>query len=127
MTLIGQLPPTSQFNAARAMDPDLARAVLTQDTGDDDDPWTPPLTEWSTSTALAAETRDLLMDAVKLLAAIRASGIPTVQQERLRPAPKAGGKPFPRPVTAIDRARENVARDAAQQVLAWFFPHASNN
>lgn len=126
MTLVGQLPPTSRFNAARAMDPEVARAVLAQPETGDEEPWAPPLTEWDTATALAAETRDLLMDAVKLLSAIR-FGIPVVQQERLRPAPKAGGKPFPRPVTAIEKAREEAARDAGQRVLAWFFPHATNN
>lgn len=104
----------------------MAKQWLEHDADESDEEWTPPLTDWDTSTAIGAEQRDLLQDVVKLLVGIR-HGLPVVQVDRLRPTPKVGGKPFPRPVTAIDRARENAAHDAAQQVLAWFFPHASNN
>lgn len=61
---------------------------------------------------------------LRALVAIKA-GIPVVQTDRLRTPPKANIKPFPRPVTALEEARERAAREAARQVLAWFFPHAA--
>jgi len=122
------MPRTARWRAAVANDPEFAREWLAreQENDDEDPPWSPPLTEWDTKAELGAETRDLLQDVVKLLVAIR-HGVPTVQVERLKTPPKVGGKPFPRPVTALDEAREHAARAAAQQVLEWFFPHAAAN
>lgn len=60
---------------------------------------------------------------LRALVAIKA-GVPVVQVDRLRTPPKANIQPFPRPVTALDEARERLAREAARQVMAWFFPHA---
>lgn len=124
LELINQLPNTSRTQAAMVNDPELVAQML--DSEDDDTPaWSPPLTDWNTSAVLAAETRDLLLDVVRLLSGIR-SGIPIVQQERLKPAPKTGGKPFPRPVTEIDRARRRAEVEAYEGALAVFSPHALN-
>lgn len=129
LELLDQMPRTARWRAAMANDPEFAREWLAREQesgGDDEPPWSPPLTEWDTKAELAAEARDLLQDVVKLLVGIR-HGVPTVQVERLKSPPKLGGKPFPRPVTAIEQAREEAAREAGRQVLAWFFPHASDN
>lgn len=128
LELIDQLPRTARTRAAMVNDPQFAKEWLEREGQDDDEApeWTPPLTEWDTRTQLEAEQRDLLLDAVRLLAGIR-HGIQVVNVKQLRPAPRTGGKPFPRPRTAIDEARETAARAAAHQVLTWFFPHATNN
>jgi len=125
LELIDQLPATSRTQAAMLNDPDIAADILAHEDGDDAETWSPPLTDWNTGTALQAETRDLLLDAVRLLAAIR-SGIPVVQQEKLRTPPKIGGKPFPRPLTAVDKARRAAEIEAYNEALAVFSPHALN-
>lgn len=81
------------------------------------EPWTPPLTEWDLTTELLAEIRDRLGDVVR--AQISAIPVPKGKSR-----PKYSDKPFPRPVTAMEKAREEAAREGAHLLIAWFSPHA---
>lgn len=124
LDLVDQLPATSRLRAAVASDRDLALEMLEQGgPKGEQEPWSPPLTEWDVKSALLAEVRDRLGEVLKVLASIK-SGVPVVQQERLRTPPKMTVKPFPRPVTAWEQMRDDQARAAAQWLVDTFFPHA---
>lgn len=100
-------------------------ALLALEHGDADsgEKWSPPLTEWDMHAELLAQMSDRLAEVIKVLAAIK-SGVPVVQQDRLKSPPRINTQPFPRPVTAFEKVREEAAKAAAEQLIEWFFPHA---
>lgn len=105
LTLIDHLPRTSAFAAAVAQDDELAAEVGDLPKGSD----VPPLTEWTPEVQALAAVVDRLAEVAN---AIFASG---------------GGKPsrarpYPRPVTAFDRARAKRHREAADDMVAQLFP-----
>lgn len=105
-----------------AADPEVAEQILAAEAQASGEPaeWSPPLTEWDTQTALLAEVRDRLGEVIQAV-------LNTIPVDKGKSRPKFRDKPFPRPVTAVDEARERAARRAALQIVDWFFPHASDN
>lgn len=105
LTLIDHLPRTSAFASAVAQDDELAAEL-------GDPPkfnHTPPLTEWTPEVQALAAVVDRLAEVAN---AVFASG---------------GGKPsrarpYPRPVTAFDRAQTKRHREAADDMVAQLFP-----
>jgi len=105
LTLIDHLPRTSAFAAAVAQDDELAAEV-----GDlPKASHIPPLTEWTPEVEALAAVVDRLAEVANAVVA-GAGGKPS----RVRP--------WPRPVTAFDRARAKRIREAAAELEAALFP-----
>lgn len=89
---IEHLPSTSAYAAAVADDEELAEQYADTDLPP---PGPPRLTEWSPEVQVMAEVRDLLAAAVAVL--VKANG-----------GTPRKTKPYPRPVTALQRVRRRV-------------------
>lgn len=105
LTLIDHLPRTSSFAAAVAQDDELAAQVGDLPKGSD----TPPLTEWTPEVQALAMVVDRLAEVAN--AVVASAGQRT---SRVRP--------YPRPVTAFDRARTKRIREATDDMVAQLFP-----
>ena len=105
LDFLEHLPSTSAYHAALAEDEDLAKELL--DTPEQK-PKAPRLTEFGPEVQVMAEVRDLLAAVLTVL--IKANG-----GKPQRP------KPYPRPVTALQRMRERMRysrhRDLVRRVL----------
>lgn len=117
LRLIDGLPSASRYKAAMLNDPEMARLIAEQDTGGE---YSPPLEEWDTQTLVLSQIYDRLGEVIKAVLA-------TIQVEKGKSPPKYPAKPFPTPRTAVDDAREAMARETGQMLIDWFTPHASGN
>lgn len=93
----------------------MARLLVEQDTGG---AYAPPVEEWDTATLIAANIYDRLGEVIKAVLA-------TIPTEKGKSPPKYPAKPFPTPRTAVEEAREQMARETGQMLIDWFTPHAS--
>ncbi|HEY9374538.1 hypothetical protein [Streptomyces sp.] len=103
--MIDHLPRTSAFASAVAQDDELAAEL-------GDPPkfsHIPPLTEWTPEVQALAAVVDRLAEVANAVVAA-AGGNPS----RVRP--------WPRPVTAFDRARTKRHREAADDMVTQLFP-----
>ncbi|HEY9409405.1 MAG TPA: hypothetical protein VIP77_07465 [Jiangellaceae bacterium] len=108
LTLIDHLPRTSAFAAAVAQDDELAAEV-------GDPPKAshiPPITEWTPEAEALAAVVDRLAEVANAVVAA-AGGKPS----RVRP--------WPRPVTAFDRARAKRIRAVTDDLVAQLFPEGA--
>lgn len=80
--------------------------------------YSPPLEEWDTHALIMASIHDRLGEVVSAV-------MGTIQTEKGKSPPRYRGKPFPTPRTAVDEAREALARQAGQLLIGWFTPHAA--
>lgn len=117
LRLIDGLPSASRYKAAILRDPEMARLIVEQDDGGE---YSPPLEEWTTATLIAAQTYDRLGELIKAVLA-------TIPTEKGKSPPKYPAKPFPQPRTAVDDAREAMARETGQMLIDWFTPHATEH
>lgn len=103
LDLIDQLPSASRLGQAVMDDPDAARALAVES----DRPrerWSPQLREWDLDAALLAEIRDRLGEVAQGIAALGGA-----KPRRV--------KPFPRPVTEVDRLRERSRQEAVRDLI----------
>jgi hypothetical protein len=108
LTLIDHLPRTSAFAAAVAQDDELAASVVDLPKASH----IPPLTEWTPEVQALAAIVDRLADLINAVVVNHPSG--KGRPTRVRP--------WPRPVTAFDRARTKRIREAAADLEAQLFP-----
>ena len=111
LTLIDHLPRTSAFAAAVAQDDELAAEVGDLPKGSD----VPPLTEWTPEVQALAAVVDRLADLVNAVVVNHPSG--KGKPSRVRP--------YPRPVTAFDRARAKRSREATDAMVTQLFPEGA--
>lgn len=109
--------PTSRMSAALVNDPEAAAELAAQP--EPSRTWTPPVTDWDLHATLQAEMLDRLGE---LIGAVLA----TIPVEKGKSRPKFKAKPFPRPRTAVDRARELATREVQLDIIRRFAPHALN-
>lgn len=96
LNVLDRLPANSQYVTAQRNDPELAELIASLPEAEMGR-WRPPATEFSLDTSLLAEIRDRLGVVATLLGDMPlAPGV----KRRSKPPP-----PFPRPLTAIERAR----------------------
>lgn len=109
LNLIDHLPRDSAFIEALAEDDELAdRNVARPDNGRRR---TPPISEFTPDVELLAAVYDRLGNLITVVAATAGSKRP--------PKPK----PWPRPVTAIERARHRRAKAEFDEIVALVTPH----
>lgn len=108
LTLIDHLPRTSAFAAAVAQDDELAAEVGDLPKGSD----IVSLTEWTPEVQALAAIVDRLAELINAVVVNHPSG--KGRPTRVRP--------WPRPVTAFDRARTRRIREAADDMVAQLFP-----
>lgn len=104
LDLIDQLPSASRTKEAMLNDPVVAAQLA--EASDDGPAWSPPVSEWDTSTAITAAVYDRLGDLIDTVAAT-AGG-------------RSKSKHFPRPVTEVDRIKRRLRREAAEDLIALF-------
>lgn len=98
---IDQLPAASRLTAAVMNDPEAALELAVEEP---QGRWAPPVREWDTDAVLLAEIRDRLGEVAMAVAALGGAKSRKV-------------KPFPRPVTEVDRARERLRRRAVDELI----------
>lgn len=111
--LIDGLPSASRLNEAKAADPELAASYLAYENSLSDEErqregtWAPPVSEFGTEGAMLAT----LIDEIK---AMRADLVSVM-------GGKPGEfKPFPRPITELQRQREREEEQAAVELFMAF-------
>lgn len=112
LDLIEQLPRTARLWEAQAQDPEVAAERLnieeTQPPSDaEKEAWSPRVAEWGLNEQMIADLIDAVEKQTYILASIH-GGKPT----------KPG--PFPRPRTALDKAREARDIEYANTTMALF-------
>lgn len=105
--LLDQLGGDSRYRKALLDDPEAVRRTLEAQGStlldDEAEKWRPASADWSLDRELIAEVRDLLADAVVILA----HGLPGKDRRFV--------DPFPRPETEWDRYRAQQAQDAERR------------
>jgi hypothetical protein len=109
LELIDNLPTACRLNEAIANDPIAAKylAEMHQDRPDDADPWSPRASEYDLTATLLREA----VNAIRSLTAV------TIAAAGSKPGEV---KPFPAPVTAIDRAMKAAARSWTEDFVQQF-------
>lgn len=102
---IDQLPATSRLNEAIHNDPD--QAVMLADRPEPPDPWAPALRDWSLTNAMLGR----LIEAAEATAALLSGA-------------EQSPRPFPTPVTAVDRIAEQRSQERQLSIIALATPHA---
>lgn len=102
LDLIDQLPTASRLNEAIVNDPDRARELALQPLSTD--PWSPRVSEFN---LMATMLRHVIGELAGIQAAVIASAGGTPHQH----------KPFPSPITEVDRARAKLDREFAEGIL----------
>lgn len=109
LDFLEHLPSTSAYNAALADDEDLAREMLEQP----EPPARPPrLTEFGPDVRVLAEIRDLQASILAVL--IKANG-----------GKPQKTKPYPRPVTALQKMRRRVKYSRHMDLVRRVLPNRS--
>lgn len=109
LELIDQLPHASRFMEAVANDPEQADAIAEARSGESEQEWSPRLAEFDLHARLQ---RDIIQALMGVQAAvIAAAGQKPPQQ-----------KPYPVPVTEIDRAVERANQRWAESIIDIFTP-----
>lgn len=106
LDLIDQLPTASRTKEALLNHPEYARAIAEAAGEEVAAKWSPPISEWTTESAIHAAVFDrlgALLDAVS-----GALGDKGRSQE------------FPRPVTEVDRIKARARQEAAEDLIALF-------
>ncbi len=103
------------MSAALVNDPEAAAELAKRP--EPAETWTPPVTDWDLQATLLAEIRDRLGEVVGAV-------LSTIPVEKGKTRPKFRDKPFPRPRTEVDRARELAAHEAQLDIIQTFAPHA---
>lgn len=106
LDLIDRLPLHSFTKAAILNDPEQARLIAEASDGEGKSAWHPALIDFTPEHQAAAAVYDRLGELTG--AVYGALG------------EKYKGKSYPRPVTAVDRAREQIVREAAEDLIALF-------
>ena len=106
LNLIDHLPRTSHFQEAMAQDDEIVDGLVDLPDGQ---PSPPPLTEFSPEVELLAAVVDRLGDLGSTIIASN-GGKPR------------NSRPWPRPVTAMDRHRARLRRRAPDELAARLFP-----
>lgn len=121
LELIEQLPSTSRYQQALAMDREAAERILAAERradaeaeGETDPEWSPSLTEWTTEVTLLAEIRDMLPDLIQAV-------LSSIPRQKGKAAPRYSRPPFPRPKTALDEVRDELSLKAGRLLLELFF------
>lgn len=109
LELIDNLPSACRLNEAVVNDPEAARdlAALSMDRPEGADPWSPRVSEYDLHATIQRE----ILHAIKGLAAI------TVAAAGSKPGEQ---KPFPAPITEIDRAMEAMSRTWTEEFVQQF-------
>ena len=114
LELIDQLPQASRFMEAVANDPEQAALIIQareqqERDGEQDEPWSPRLSEFGLMERLQRDTIQALMGVQAAI--IAASGNKPPRQE-----------PYPVPVTEVDRAVQRANKQWAQNIIDIFTP-----
>lgn len=114
LDLIDNLPSNSRYREAYLNDPEAAEQIARDQlereqagTTDNADNSNLPLSEFGLSEQLLAQIIDLLQS-------LQATTISAAGGKPKKP------KPFPRPVTAVDKAKKRLNKQAAHDVLSLF-------
>jgi hypothetical protein len=99
---IDRLPAHGHFMAEVAQDDDLAADLLAN--GDLPEPGPPPLTDFSPEVRVMADIADRLAQVVQAIGAAAGASWPVTP-------------PYPRPKTALDRAKANRSRQRHQRLM----------
>ncbi|MFF5793677.1 hypothetical protein ACFY5D_16650 [Paeniglutamicibacter sp. NPDC012692] len=107
LALIDGLPAHSRYMEAYLNDEEIATAILDSGQSEASGDYHPPLSSWTPELAMLTEIKDTLAASIATQVGV------------------AGGKaknpkPSPRPVTAIDRIKEQRSREAQQQIVDLF-------
>lgn len=116
LDLIDQLPTASRLSAAMLDDPEVTEAMAARKQTDE---WSPPVSEYNLVAMLLAEIRDRQGEIINAV-------LSTIPVEKGKTRPKHRDKPFPRPVTEIDRAKRRASEHAYLDIVRTFAPHALN-
>lgn len=101
--ILRRLPGDSHYVNAKRNDPQLAAALAQRASGDDKPKFTPPPTEWTTVAELLAAVFDRLGEVVR-----------AVQNGYAREPIREPIRPYPRPITEIDRAKKRAEEQEDQ-------------
>lgn len=105
LDLIDQLPSHSRLHAAILNDPEQAEALAALPEKPASQ-WAPPFTEFTLDAQITAMVYDRLGQLIDTVMAVAGS--------------KGRSQPFPRPVTELDRVKERVRREAAEDLISMF-------
>ena len=105
LELIDQLPSSARLSESIQNDPE--QAALIAQIPKPDDPWAPSFRDFDLDATLLREIRELLVQLIRI----------TIGSS----APKI--KPFPVPVTEVDRARKRLDHDYARSLTSRLLPH----
>ena len=81
----------------------------------DEDEWRPEQRDWTLTNELLAQVLDRLGDVAQ--AVLNTIEVPTGKSR-----PKYPSKPFPRPKSAVQEARDELAREIGWSLIKQFFP-----
>lgn len=107
LNLINRLPRDSQFVEAQAADEEFARAVLALPTSSAVPP--PRWSEWTPERQALVDIFDRLGDLIATLVATSGGRAPTIRRH-------------PRPITAVDRLRDQVRMEKHRELVARVLP-----
>lgn len=106
LDLIDQLPSASRTKEALLNHPEYAQAIADAAGEETATKWSPPISEWTTDTAIQAAVFDRLGQLVDVVVGALGS--------------KSKSQPFPRPVTEVDRIEIRARHEAAEDLIAMF-------
>lgn len=106
LNLVEHLPRASYYAEAVLQDEDLAEAVAIQPAGK----FERPIHEWTPELEALATVVDRLAQVAQTIIATTPGGKPGVV------------KPYPRPITAVDKARARQSRRAVEEMAARLWP-----
>lgn len=112
LDFLEHLPSTSAYHSAVADDEDLAREILDGGEGGDQAPRPPRLSEFGPEVQALAEIRDVL--ASLLAVTVKANG-----------GKPSKAKPYPRPVTALQRVKRRARMVAHSDLVRRVLPGRS--
>lgn len=109
LELIDELPGASRFNEAILNDPEQAAQIAALPTPKDAQ-WHPRISEHDLHAILLKEIREAVISVTQTLVAVN-GGTPRRVAE------------FPKPETEVDRIRERLRRERANELIRLFAPH----
>lgn len=116
LDLIDNLPSSSLSRLAALEDPEVIAQIAEEPSPDT---WRPDQRDWNLTNELMAAIHDRLGDVTQAV-------LSTIEVPRGKSRPKYPGKPFPRPESAVQQARDDLARRIGWSLIEQFFPEGGD-
>ena len=93
-------------------DPEIVAQIAAEP---EEDEWRPEQRDWGLTNELLARVLDRLADVAQAV-------LSTIPVDKGKQRPKYKADPFPRPESAIQKARDELAREIGWSLIKQFFP-----